>query len=64
MNNMHHPTDVIAGAIVGTIAQILNCLFVQRMLCCQSTYESIPSNSMNMNHMEAEADIDDSNRRN
>ena len=63
MNNMHHPTDVIAGAIVGTIAQVLNCIFVQKILCRGYTYESVPSNAVNMNFEETEMGLEDSNNR-
>ncbi len=61
MNNMHHPTDVIAGAIVGTLAQILNCQFVQKLFCRSNTYESISKNADNLNYVETEMTIENSN---
>ncbi len=30
-DHMHHPTDVVAGAILGTLVQTLNCIFVQQL---------------------------------
>lgn len=61
MNNMHHPTDVIAGVIVGTLAQTLNCIFVQQLFCRRDTYESIPSNAVDMSFIQTETVLEDSN---
>ena len=56
MDYKHHPTDVIAGGLIGTITQILNCfgatlIFSEddRPLASQTSEESIALRTRNEN---------------